>query len=53
MNPVTIEEITVLAAWDTPALSNARDSLRLRSHNAGFSDRTPLDGLLALKRVRQ
>ena len=40
MNPVTIEEITVLAAWDTPALSNALDSLRLRAHNAGHSDGT-------------
>jgi 4-hydroxy-4-methyl-2-oxoglutarate aldolase len=40
MNPVTSEAITALAAWDTPALSNALDSLRVRSHNAGFSDGT-------------
>jgi regulator of RNase E activity RraA len=40
MDPVTIEEISSLAEWDTPALSNALDSLRLRPHNAGHSDGT-------------
>ena len=31
-------QIEALAAWDTPALSNALDALRLRSFNAGYSD---------------
>lgn len=30
--------IESLAAWDTPALSNALDSLRLRAHNTGYTD---------------
>ncbi|MEY9934078.1 4-hydroxy-4-methyl-2-oxoglutarate aldolase [Catenulispora sp. GP43] len=31
-------EIEALAAWDTPALSNALDALRLRPFNAGYTD---------------
>jgi 4-hydroxy-4-methyl-2-oxoglutarate aldolase len=34
----TSEEIKALAAWDTPALSNALDALRLRPCNAGYTD---------------
>ena len=34
----TSEEIKALAAWDTPALSNALDALRLRPFNAGYTD---------------
>ena len=34
----TAEHIETLAAWDTPALSNALDSLRLRAHNTGYTD---------------
>jgi regulator of RNase E activity RraA len=30
--------IKSLAEWDTPALSNALDALRLRPHNTGYSD---------------
>jgi regulator of RNase E activity RraA len=30
--------IEPLAEWDTPALSNALDALRLRPHNTGYSD---------------
>jgi hypothetical protein len=68
MNPVTTEEIDSLAEWDTPALSNALDSLRLRAHNVekaesirqeeqsvvgwSRSDQFTVDGLLALRRVR-
>jgi regulator of RNase E activity RraA len=40
MNPVTTEEINSLAEWDTPALTNALDSLQLRADNAGHSDGT-------------
>jgi regulator of RNase E activity RraA len=32
--------LEALAAWDTPALSNALDALRLRPHNVGYSDGT-------------
>ena len=31
-------EIEALAAWDTPALSNALDALRLRPFNTGYTD---------------
>lgn len=34
----TTQEIEALAAWDTPALSNALDALRLRPFNAGYTD---------------
>jgi regulator of RNase E activity RraA len=34
----TADEISALAAWDTPALSNALDALRLRSFAAGYTD---------------
>jgi 4-hydroxy-4-methyl-2-oxoglutarate aldolase len=34
----TAEEIKALAAWDTPALSNALDALRLRPFNTGYTD---------------
>jgi regulator of RNase E activity RraA len=34
----TSEEIKALAAWDTPALSNALDALRLRPCNTGYTD---------------
>jgi 4-hydroxy-4-methyl-2-oxoglutarate aldolase len=40
MTPVSPEEIAALAKWDTPALSNALDSLSLRPRNAGHSDGT-------------
>jgi 4-hydroxy-4-methyl-2-oxoglutarate aldolase len=40
MTPVTTKEVRALAEWDTPALSNALDTLRLRPHNAGHSDGT-------------
>jgi len=31
-------EISALAAWDTPALSNALDALRVRSFSVGYTD---------------
>jgi 4-hydroxy-4-methyl-2-oxoglutarate aldolase len=34
----TTQEIEALAAWDTPALSNALDALRLRPFNTGYTD---------------
>lgn len=34
----TTQEIEALAAWDTPALSNALDALRLRPFNSGYTD---------------
>jgi regulator of RNase E activity RraA len=34
----TTAEIKALAAWDTPALSNALDALRLRLFNTGYTD---------------
>ena len=37
MTPTT-DQFTALAAWDTPALSNALDSLRLRPHHTGYTD---------------
>ena len=37
MTPST-DQLTALADWDTPALSNALDSLRLRPFNAGYTD---------------
>jgi regulator of RNase E activity RraA len=36
--PPDLESIKALADWDTPALSNALDALRLRSFNAGYTD---------------
>lgn len=38
MTATGINVIESLAAWDTPALSNALDTLQLRRHNTGFSD---------------
>jgi regulator of RNase E activity RraA len=34
----TTDPLDALAAWDTPALSNALDSLRLRPFNTGYTD---------------
>jgi 4-hydroxy-4-methyl-2-oxoglutarate aldolase len=34
----TADDIGALVAWDTPALSNALDALRLRSFDAGYTD---------------
>jgi regulator of RNase E activity RraA len=34
----TVDEIDGLADWDTPALSNAMDALRLRPFNSGHTD---------------
>jgi hypothetical protein len=36
--PVDLEHLMALAEWDTPALSNALDLLRLRSFNGGYTD---------------
>lgn len=36
-NP-SIDHIRALAEWDTPALSNALDSLRLRTFDVGYTD---------------
>jgi regulator of RNase E activity RraA len=36
--PPTSEQLAALAEWDTPALSNALDSLRLRSFDGGYTD---------------
>jgi hypothetical protein len=38
MTAIDIAGIESLTAWDTPALSNALDALRLRPHNTGYSD---------------
>jgi 4-hydroxy-4-methyl-2-oxoglutarate aldolase len=38
MTTADMSVIESLAAWDTPALSNALDALRLRPHNTGHSD---------------
>lgn len=35
---VDLEHLTALTEWDTPALSNALDLLRLRSFNGGYTD---------------
>ncbi|MBR7825106.1 RraA family protein [Actinospica sp. MGRD01-02] len=35
---VDLEHLAALAEWDTPALSNALDLLRLRSFNGGYTD---------------
>jgi regulator of RNase E activity RraA len=35
---VTADPLAALGEWDTPALSNALDSLRLRPHDQGHSD---------------
>ena len=34
----SLDDLNALADWDTPALSNALDSLRLRPFNEGFTD---------------
>jgi regulator of RNase E activity RraA len=34
----TADQLEALARWDTPALSNALDSLRLRPHHTGYTD---------------
>lgn len=36
--PLTPDHAATLAGWDTPALSNALDSLRLRPFNVGYTD---------------
>jgi 4-hydroxy-4-methyl-2-oxoglutarate aldolase len=59
MNAVSTERIAALAEWDTPALSNALDSLSLRQHNAGHSDgtlvrvsgRSPMVGMAVTARM--
>jgi 4-hydroxy-4-methyl-2-oxoglutarate aldolase len=59
MNAVSTEQIAALAEWDTPALSNALDSLSLRQHNAGHSDgtlvrvsgRSPMVGMAVTARM--
>jgi regulator of RNase E activity RraA len=38
MTAITADQIDALAAWDTPALSNALDALRLRPFNTGYTD---------------
>jgi 4-hydroxy-4-methyl-2-oxoglutarate aldolase len=38
MTTADISVIESLAGWDTPALSDALDALRLRPHNTGHSD---------------
>jgi 4-hydroxy-4-methyl-2-oxoglutarate aldolase len=38
MTQVSADHIEALARWDTPALSNALDSLRLRSFDTGYTD---------------
>ncbi|HEX8006877.1 MAG TPA: RraA family protein [Trebonia sp.] len=38
MTTTTADQINALAAWDTPALSNALDALRLRPFNTGYTD---------------
>ncbi len=35
---MSLDDLTQLAGWDTPALSNALDALRLRSFNTGYTD---------------
>jgi len=38
MTAADIADIESLTGWDTPALSNALDALRLRPHHSGYSD---------------
>jgi regulator of RNase E activity RraA len=38
MTTVDLEHLKALADWDTPALSNALDALRLRQFNVGYTD---------------
>jgi regulator of RNase E activity RraA len=38
MTATSADQIDALAAWDTPALSNALDALRLRPFNTGYTD---------------
>jgi regulator of RNase E activity RraA len=38
MTATTTDRIDALTAWDTPALSNALDALRLRPFNGGYSN---------------
>jgi regulator of RNase E activity RraA len=38
MEAAIVEQISELVEWDTPALSNALDTLRLRPYNTGFTD---------------
>ena len=35
---MSLDDLTRLGEWDTPALSNALDALRLRSFNTGYTD---------------
>ena len=43
MTPADTNVIQSLTEWDTPALSNALDALRLRPHNTGYSDGSGCD----------
>ena len=49
MTATDMAGIESLAGWDTPSLSNALDSLRLRPHNIGHSDGSiqPITGAAA------
>src|SRR5258705_857766 len=38
MTATTTDRIDALTAWDTPALSNALDALRLRPFNGGYTN---------------
>ena len=38
MTTATAEQLELLRQWDTPSLSNALDSLRIRPHNTGYTD---------------
>ena len=38
MTAADMADIESLTGWDTPALSNALDALRLRPHHSGYSD---------------
>ena len=38
LNTATAERLELLRRWDTPALSNALDSLRIRPHNTGYTN---------------
>lgn len=40
MTATDLEQLEALADWDTPALSNALDALRLRPFNGGYTDGT-------------
>ncbi len=51
---MSLDDLTRLAEWDTPALSNALDALRLRSFNTGYTDGIDHDSrILQLSRHHQ